>query len=258
MKRLFAVLVALAFLLSGASAQFYIMGQHTIAIDIDSGANAKVTERYYLLFQNDQQLLDFRQTVAQVGVSLDGWKSYDSRIYPRIGREQDIAVSGISFVEEPAGQDFLEINYSLKEPIMETRSETSRVLEYGLKAKFFTQFQEGPLWLIPEGTSIRVALPKGVQIEPPVKPDARVEESTVLWKGYASGNELALNYRQFKEIASFDLSQAISELMKSDLFMGIAIVALVVLGMLFVKRKSISGRIEAYVIEHSDLSNEED
>ncbi len=252
-QRFFVIGLALLLLLSSASAQFYIMDRHELSIEVDSIGNAEINEKYFLLFQNEQQLADFRQAVSQIGVSLDDWREYDERIFPHIGLEKDLIVSGISFVEEESSLDFLEITYTLKEPIMEKKRETSRVIDYGLKAKFFNEFKDGPVWVIPEGTSISVQLPRGVEINGLVKPESLVEGTNITWKGYASGNELFLEYSFFKQIASFDLSKLISEMMQSDLFWIFVAVAAVIVGVLFLKRKRISGKIESYVISHSDL-----
>jgi len=253
-------LVLLAFLLlpAACSAQFYLLDSHTIEVNVDPVGNAQVTERYFLTFQNEQQLADFRQTVKEIGASLEGWRSYDSRIYPRIGQENDIVVSGISFIENANSPNFLEINYALKTPIMEKKSETSRVIDYSLRTKFFNDFVQGSLWVIPQGTSITLNIPKGAEIEGLVRPDATVEGNTITWNGYVFGNELALNYRLFKQIASFDLNLAISELINSEWFWMAAPIAALIALLVLAKRKSISSRIESYIVEHSDLSYEEE
>ncbi len=257
-KKIFALPFALLLFASLCSGQSYILDSHVIEINVDSMGNAQVRERYFLQFQNEQQLASFRQMVSEIGASVDGWRAYDSRIYPYIGQGSDIVVSGISFIENPDSLDFLEMNYALKSPIMEKRNETSRAIDYGLKAKYFTNFVDGSLWVIPEGTSIIVKLLRGVEIEKPVKPDAAVEASTVVWTGYVFGNELELNYRLFKQIASLDLSQLIQELMQSDLFLiFVAVVVVISLGVL-AKRKAITGRIENYIVEHSDFGSEEE
>lgn len=256
--RFLPVFFALLFLAQLACAQFYILENHSIEISVDDAGNAQVAERYYLNFQNDQQLADFRKTVADIGVDVGGWRTYDQRIYPRIGQPEGIAVNGISFIENENSLDFLQMNYSLKSPIMEKKSETSRVVEYGLKADAFSNFIDGSLWVIPKNTTITVLLPRGVEIHRPVKPDAIVGENTVIWTGYVFGNELELNYSLFKEIASFDLGQAIAGLMGSDLFLVLLAVAAVVFAIVLVKRKAIAGGVENYVTAHSDFGNEEE
>jgi len=228
---------------------------HSIDIDVDSAGNAQVVERFFLFFQNEQQLVDFRQTVNEVGVSLSGWKSYDPRIYPHIGQEQDVEVQGISFIENPNAIDFLEISYGLNSPIMEKKGETSRVVSYSVKPKFFAEFSDGALWVIPEGTTITVRLPKGVRIEGEIKPDAVVTGSDVTWTGYVSGNELNIDYGFFKEIASFDLREAVQQLLQSDIFWFLVAFVAVFFLLLFAKRKSIGDRVENYLVAHSDFES---
>ena len=256
-KKILCTLFALLFFAQVAFAQFYVLESHTIEINVDIEGNAQVIERYYLSFQNELQLVNFRQTVSEIGVSIEGWNEYDERIYPRIGQEKDIVVSGISFIENTDSLDFLEMNYFLKSPVMEKKNETSRVIEYRLKASALSSFVDGSLWVIPSGTSITVQLPRGVEIEKPVKPDAVVSENTVVWAGYVFGNELELNYLVFKQISSFDLDQALQELMQSELFIIFVAATALVLIIVFAKRKSIGNKVQNYVIRHSDLGGEE-
>ncbi len=256
-KKIILTLFAVLFLAQLVLGQFYVLENHAIEINVDTEGNAQVTERYYLNFQNEIQLADFRQTVSEIGVSFDGWRAYDSRIYPRIGQEKDIVVSGISFVENTSSLDFLEMNYFLKSSIMEKIDETSRVIEYSLKPSAFSSFVDGALLVIPSGTTITIQLPRGVEIEPPVKPDAVVGENTVVWTGYVFGNELELNYLVFKQISSFDLDQAIQELMQSELFLIFVVIAALILIILLAKRKAIGNKVQNYVIRHSDLGGEE-
>lgn len=257
-KRIFPLLGFLLLFSTACFGQFYILESHSIDIAVDQEGMARVRERYFLFFQNEQQLAEFRGTVSSIGVSIDGWKSYDPRICPRIGSENEISVSGISFIENTDSTDFLELAYSLEKPLMEKKSETSTAMQFNLNTGQFSSFIDGSLWVIPEGTSITVHLPKGVQIEKPVKPDALIEGNAVTWSGYVFGNELELNYTFFKQIASFDLGGLISQLMQSNLFLaGMAAAAIAVI-IVFVKRKALSEKIENYVVSNSEFSEKEE
>ncbi len=255
------LLAGLLLLASCSQAQFYLLEKHEINISVNETGNAAVRERYFLFFQNEQQFVDFQQTKSEIGISIEGWRSYDSRIFPYIGQERDIEVRGISFNEDMGRLlQTLEINYALKEPLMEKKMETSRVIEYGIKTKFFNQFLQGPFLVIPENTTIVIELPRGIKINEPVKPPALIEGSTVTWEGYVSvsGDEFDLGYSLFKQIASFDFRDFLQELVQSDLFLilvaFIAIASLIIL----VKRKSITNRVEHYIVEHSDLGGTEE
>lgn len=257
-KRLCLIAVLLVLFASFCHGQFYILDSHSIDIAVDEDGMAQVRERYFMVFQNEQQLADFRQAVSTIGVSVEGWKAYDARIYPRIGQENEINVTGISFIENQDSSKYLELVYSLREPLMEKKSETSTVVEFALNTKYLSGFIDGSLWVIPENTSIIVHLPKGVQIEAPVKPDASIEGSTVAWNGYVFGNELNLSYSLFKQIASFDLSGLLQQAMQSDLFWIGAAIVVIAAAIVIVKRKAISEKIEGYIVAHSDLGSEEE
>ena len=85
--RILALTLCALLFLPAACAQFYVLEGHEIRLDVDEGGNAEVTEKYFMYFQNEQQLFDFKQDTAEIGVNIDGWNAYDSRIYPRIAWE---------------------------------------------------------------------------------------------------------------------------------------------------------------------------
>ncbi len=247
---------AVLFFLANCSAQFYQLTNHVIEINVDSQGNAQVGERFFLLFQNQQQVFDFRQKASEIGVSLDGWKAYDQRLHPYIGGEQEIVVSKVAFVENEA--TYLEITYALKTPLMQKKSETSRVIEYTIKPRAFDQFLSGSSWIIPENTAITINLPPGAELQQPIEPEAAATNNSLTWNGYKNSNQLTVDYKLFKQIASFDFGEALQQLMQSNLFWVVVVIICAVSFALFWKRKPIAARIENYVIEHSDLGEEEE
>ena len=258
MKPKFFLPLAVLLFASACFGQFYILDSHSIDIVVGNDGMANVRERYFLVFQNEQQLADFIQTKDTIGVSIEGWREYDPRIYPRIGGESEITVNGISFTDSAQGPDFLELTYSLQKPLAEKKSETSTAIDFALNTGQFSGFVDGSLWVIPDGTSIIIHLPRGVQIQKTVKPDATIEENTVTWAGYVFGNELELNYTLFKQIASFDLGGFITSLLQSDLFLiGLGAIAIAGLAV-FAKRKAISEKIEGYIVANSELGDKEE
>ncbi|MBN2067795.1 MAG: hypothetical protein JW744_04975 [Candidatus Diapherotrites archaeon] len=254
-KKLLIALIVLLFSANAAS-QFYLISNHTIEITLDEEGNAQVNERFFLDFQNEWQLSDFRDTVKEIGVSLDAWKEYDARLHPYIGQDNDISASKVSFIENSS--NYLEISYSLTSSLMQKVKETSRVKEYSLKPKFFNNFLVGSLWVIPDDTTISINLPVGAELQPPVEPEAAINGSNVTWSGYKNSNKLTLNYRAFKQIASFDFGQAVRELMQSNLFWVVIVAAIVVCAILFWNRRNLGARVENYIVEHSDFSREEE
>ena len=60
------IIVLVGFLILFANltnAQFYILDSHSIQINVDSVGNAQIRERYFIQFQNEQQLAEFRYYV---------------------------------------------------------------------------------------------------------------------------------------------------------------------------------------------------
>jgi len=201
-------------------------------------------------------LQEFRQKNAEIGISLDAWKAFDSRIFPHIGNENELNRAEVGFVEN--NSKYLEIKYSLSQPVAEKKVETSRIIEFSLLSKFFGQFLQGGVFVIPEGTSISVQLPNFSEIEAPIKPEAAASANTVTWQGYKSSNVLQLNYHIVKQIASINLSQSIASLVGSPLFIVFVIIAIIIIAIVLRKRKTISEKIENYIVENSKLGGKEE
>ena len=253
-RNLLAAFILLLFSLNCFS-QFYVISNHAIEISVDVQGSAQVSERFFLRFQNQEQLLGFREKASEIGVSLDGWKAYDARLQPYIGRG-DVAAIKVAFVENST--TYLEMTYALQTPLMKKTSETSRVIEYAITPQAFDSFLSGSLWVIPENTAIAINLPPEAELQQPIEPEAEVSGNSVTWSGYKNSNKLTLNYRIFKQIASFDFGEAFQQLMQSDWFWVVVVAICAVSLVLFWKRGAIGGRIENYIIEHSDLSEEEE
>lgn len=253
-KKTALVLLLLA-ITTTAQAQRYDIVQHTIVIDVDEKGTAGITERFYLLFPRDIYLENFKQESQTNGVSLSAWKQFDSRLHPFIGEETDIVSAQLAFIEN---QDkYLELTYKLKTPIMHVTSDTTRRTDYRLKENFFRQFFVGSLIIIPDNTSIQIKLPPQAEIQGTIKPDAAIEQNTIILNGYKSSNVIEIQYRVWKQIASFDLQQIMQGLLKSELTVFLGTTAFALLIFVYIKRKTIAQKIEDYIVEHSEIAPEE-
>ncbi len=257
-KLLIALALAVFFFVGFAHAQspYYSIVSHTIDMEIDEYGFASISEKFFLQFPTDAQLQEFRQKNAEIGISLEAWKEFDSRIFPHIGNENELNRAEVSFVENNA--KYLEIKYSLNTPIAEKTGETSRMTEFSLLSKFLGQFLQGGAFIIPENTSISVQLPSFAEIQSPIKPEAAVSANSVTWQGYKSSNVLQLNYRIVKQIASINLSESIAALTSSPLFLVFVIIAVIIVAIVLQKRKKISEKIENFIVENSQLGGKEE
>jgi len=249
------VFLFLVLLAPGAIAQRYDITWHSIDIKIDAKGFAMVTERFFLQFPNDFQLSLFREESEKNGVSLFAWKSFDDRIHTYIGEEKELDNAQVGFVEN--SEKYLEITYGLKNPITHATAETTRRTEFRLKENFFRQFLLGELFIIPDNAVIRLELPSQAEIQGKVKPEAKVEGGIITMQGYKSSNVLEVRYRVWKQIASFDLQQAMQGFLTSELMLLLAAVAFALAILAYAKRREISQRIENYIVEHSEIKPKE-
>ena len=250
-----AVLLLIIFFSLNALAQPFEIRAHTIDIKVDEKGFGKATERFFLDFPGEEEIKKFKEESAQKGVSLESWKAFDERIHTYIGEEKDLDKAQVGFVESE--DRFLEINYGLKTPIMYVTGETSRRTEFRLKENFFRAFLVGTLWIIPDNTIIRIELPSQAEIQGKVKPDATVEGNKIIMQGYKSSNLLEIKYRIWKQIAGFDLQKTIQEFLNSEMATFLGVIVFVIVIVAYVKRKSISQKIENYIVEHSELAPKE-
>src|SRR3989344_7810894 len=96
---LIAFALALFFFAGFGQAQYYSIVSHTMNLEIDEYGFAAISEKFFLQFPTDAQLQEFRQKNAEIGISLDAWKAFDSRIFPHIGNENELNRAEVGFVE---------------------------------------------------------------------------------------------------------------------------------------------------------------
>lgn len=257
MLKIILIAAAFFFILGNVGAQQYSILGHTVEITVDNSGYGDISEKFALSFPNETQLENFKTKSQELGVDLANWEAFDSRIFAHIGRGKfTIKSSTVSFDDK---SKFLDIHYTLTDPIMEKTDETSRVITYRLKTNAFTTFDVGNFWEIPANTVIRFELPNSVEVAQPVSPAAAVTNNVVVWEGYKISNDLKLQYNFFKEIApSFDLSAFILNLTSTSFFMPLMAVILVALGVVYWKRATLSEKIENYIVRHSEIKTKEE
>ncbi|MDD5147933.1 MAG: hypothetical protein PHH08_00540 [Candidatus ainarchaeum sp.] len=259
-KKIFclAVLMAVVFFSGTAGAQYYTISNHSIDITIDEEGFALISEKFFLQFPNEFQLQEFRAKNEEIGISLDSWKQFDKKIHTYIGKESELNRAEVSFVENDS--KYLEIKYSLNTPVAGQKAETSRLIEFGLSQKYFDQFIQGGVYIIPDSpkTTITVNLPNFAEIQKPVKPEGIVTGNQLQWDGYKSTNVIELNYVLVKQIASISLAESLNAFVQSPLFLVLIAVAAVFLAIAAAKRKAISQKIEDFIVENSELGGKED
>ncbi len=255
-KRIALVFAILLVLSSLASAQVYQITTKSIEIAVDEDGGAQITEKFFLSFPDAYQVQLFREEIVDIGVDLWGWQQLNDEFKPTLGKEQDQVVSDIGFVENDF--KYLEIKYTLKEPLMAKQSETSRRAEFALNEKFFSGFLDGSLWVLPTNVSIIIDLPLQAELTNDIKPEANVSGNRIVWTGYKSTNVLSLKYTLWKQISTVTLNELAAGIAQSELFTPLLGVSVVILLAIVWKRKAIAGKIESYLVENSEFAEAEE
>lgn len=260
MKKLFLTLIILLFLITNSFAAIsYGVWLHNIDIDINPDGEAEISEKFYLFFNSENDRLAFRELRNEFGSNFTQWEEFNSRFKTTIGGEKAVNKK-INYSE---GEDnFLQITYSLVDPLMALGKETSLISEYSIKANYLNNLYESGLWVIPENTRISIILPAGAETRETVKPQATIldystNRKQILWEGYKSSNELNLKYFIWKKIDPiFDLNKIANFIFKTQEGLILLVILVLIIVILVWKRKTISSKIEDFVEANTILTEE--
>ena len=259
-KSLGILFLALAILLlaSPALAEDYSVSLHTINAQVSADGSASVIEKFFISFPTPQDKVDFRQKSEDLGLDGDAWTTFNPLFKPSLGNS-NIANGKILYNE--ANQSYLEISYNLTDPLMAQGKETTLMIEYNIKAPFFNNLYQSGFWVIPDNTSLTVELPPGAEVKDTVEPQATITTSgprkLVTWDGYKSSNKLALSYVLWKKMNPvIDLSSITNFLFKTQEGIALIIIVAVILAVILIKRKKITGKIESFV-ENNSIMDED-
>lgn len=253
----FIMLAAFLIMASAASAIEYSVAQHTISVQINLEENDTVVEKFIINFPSETDKIDFRNKSISLGTRLDAWQGFDGRFQPSLG--ENTANKKIAYTEgEP---NYLQISYTLNEPLMAKGKEATMLTEYSLKVNYFNSFYQSGLWIIPEQTAISIELPPGAEIKDTIVPDATTYSNgtrkVVSWQGYKSANKLALNFVVWKKIEPVvDLNEFTNFLFKTQTGWILIIAVIVIIAIIAWKRKEIGEKIDTFVENHSAIKEE--
>jgi len=258
MKKTLAVLAFCVIILISAQSAFaaevlnYSLGGHSINIQINPDGSDNVVEKFFINFNDNVAKAQFREKSTALGTILDEWKKLNPLFTPSLGDKS--TNKQISYTE--GDQSYLQISYTLTEPLTAKGKEATMLTEYSIKVDYFNSFYQSGLWIIPEKTTISIELPPGAELKDTIQPDAVISTNgsrkVVTWTGYKSGNQLALNYVLWKKIEPVvDLNAINTFLFKSrEGMVLIAIIILILAGIVW-QRKRIYSKIEDFVENHS-------
>lgn len=262
MKKVILLLILLIFITNPFNAQEleeYGVWLHRIDIDVDSEGRAEISEKFHISFNNDLARIEFRQLNSIFGTDLTKWEEFNPQFKSNIGGERAVN-KRVNYSE---GDDsYLEINYSLSEPLMARGKETALIKEYSIKANYLNSLYDMGLWVIPEDTRVSIILPAGAEIKDPLRPQGRIQNygsnrRIVTWEGYISSNELNFQYYNWKKIDPIiDLNRVNQFLFRTPEGLMIIATIILIIGIIILKRKRIAEKIENFVEANTILKED--
>ncbi len=255
-------LLLLLFILCPANAQVFQITQHTIDIKIDKDGFGEIVERFYLSFPNEFQLQQFKKKYEELQTDLDKWSLFNERFRIHIGTKDEIK-PGSGLITFNMDEKFLEIRYSLINPLMGKNLDesTGRSIVFELNRWVLKEFLQGELYTIPKNTTISFTLPAQATVErSDVFDGATISNNlkpVIKIPGGISTNTIKIKYTYWTQIApSFSLAYMVKDFVENtnkETQTIVLLALLVFVGAVYWKRKSLGGKIEAFIIKNSKL-----
>lgn len=263
---LIGLILCVSLLANAVFAVKYEITLHSIEVKLGAEGNASIVEKFYLYFINDYYKKQFKEETTKLGIDLDEWKKFNQQIKPSLAEQSSIVPqsTSISFIE--GADNYIELTYALKEPVMKKVNETSRAIEFELKKEIMNYFVEKPFYVIPEKTRVTFLLPreamvKAEEILPIAEISTGEDYKIVSWQGLKKTTNMQLKYTYWKQLSpiisiSLIIKGAIEDTRKDTQLM-ITVIVLVIAGMIYWKREKLNKKITSYVMRHTQFSEEE-
>ncbi len=246
-------LLALAVLLVASGAHALRVGHLDIAVAIDQNGWAKFTENYSLAFSSPFEADDFKEKGRKNAASLSAWTSDYNFFYAHFASSANGKPDSRITFDEKAGT--ITLGYTLSQQFARPISEGQRASFFVIDDKQFSNFVEAGAISIPENTTIVITLPSSSEVDSgsvlPPRSDLAYGQLTI--RGIQT-NSFKILYRVVKPIAPSG----------NDFFGGIfgayqliiPVLALLAIGT-YLKRDEIEKKIEAFIVEHSEIKERE-
>jgi len=254
MKKL-ALILLFSIMLAG-TAFAYNLSKQEFEIKVDDKGFGVITEKYYFTFLGSEDLNAFMQAVKKNGQDLLVWQVFDERINPYFETPEIISLIGFSFDPKT---NVLELKYSTDNQIAQKAVEDPRSTTWRLKPGFLQKFEQGTLIIVPKSIKISIEFPQAAELKTELLPPTVQTTKNSLLLNNVRVNSLNIQYVIPKPIAQTISLSEIIDWLKNTGLIYVILAALIVLGVVAViKRKSISERIENYLVEHSEISSREE
>lgn len=252
-KRILMTVIALLLLSACVSAQS--LSAHEIEVNLDKDGFGHVIESYYLKFDSAEELENFQKLVSENASSLIEWRIDLNWFYPRFGKEDEMRTY-VSFDDK---EKSLTLDYFTYTALATIEKDEARYTTWTLNEKELRGFNEKGLIVIPENTTVTIILPKTAEIDD-AKLTRKASIINISGKNAVSFSGISTNYINLfyyieKPIApSVSLNELLWDYFQETNAIIISAAVLIVVLILYWKRKKIREQIENYIVEHSKIT----
>ncbi len=257
MKKFVVLVLVFCFIIPAVNS--LSVSENLIEILVDDMGNAKITEKYELSFFAGERA-SFAQTASENKSSIDAWRADFSWFGPHFGEIR--GGNKIHDVSISYGENSVSFEYGL-DGIASIEDDTLRETSWKLNENVFQNFISGGQISIPENTKIRFQFfPIDVA---KISADDLPQEATLLGPNIVelqgiNRTSINIKYTVTKPIVPegldlFSLIRGIVIEIISDynLLVLSSLFLLIVFGGAYIKRKEISGRVQEYIVDNSEL-----
>ncbi len=230
-----------------------------IKINVNENGFAEISEKYFFDFRNNEELEYFVETAKKNGSSLLSWNAFDKRIFPHIGVDEfDTKNATVEFIEKGLTDSYLNISYENKSPLfIEEKERSGRFVEWKFNSKKLNSLISRGVIILPENMSIEIILPSNAEIK---ESSIETQNGKIVWEGYKTISQIKIVYIMKENIApAFNLSLMIQNLLSNKESIAFLIAVIAVIGILLsIKKKSITAKIDEFIINNSKIEEREE
>ena len=245
--------IALSLIFFAAAVHALALQKLAISAEVSDNGTASIVENYELAFENISEKIRFIDNAQKNSSSMLAWKADYSFFYPHFeATDNRVIRSSITFEQ---GTNTITLEYDLEKPLMTVVKDAARETLYEFSGKQLNSFIKDGLIVIPNNAEISITLPKKAQIiGQNAVPQVETAQTKITIKPLTTSH-ISIQYSIQKPIQTkVNSLELIQDFFADSANLAVIIAALIALAIIFWKKDDIEGKIEDYIVKHSEIA----
>lgn len=249
-----ALILSLIFFAAGVHA--LALQKLAIAADVSDNGAASIVENYELAFENISEKIQFIDNAQKNSSSMLAWKADYDFFYPHFEATDNRVIRSTITFEQSTNTITLE--YELEKPLMTIVKDAARETRYEFSGRQLNSFIKDGLIVIPNNAEISIMLPQKAQIAGQDSvPQIEISQNKITIKPLST-SQISVQYSIQKPISTkVNSLELVRDFFTDSSNLVVIIAALVALAVIFWKKDDIEGKIEDYILKHSEIAQGE-